>query len=123
MIKKANAIRHNDEVNLKGGKGTLEIVNFLEKEESGGAGRLFAVSIIPPGCSIGTHRHDGDFEVYYMLKGKAHVVDNGIPGTLEPGDCMVCYDGDTHSIENRGETPVEYIALILNSRKEAVLKV
>lgn len=116
MIKKAKDIRHNDEVELKGGKGTLEIINFLEKEEGNSAGRLFAVSIIPPGCSIGTHRHQGDFEVYYMLKGKAHVVDNDVPGILEPGDCMVCQDGDTHSIENRGEETVEYIALILNSK-------
>lgn len=115
MIKKACDIRHNDEVELRGGRGTLEIVNFLEKEESGGVGRLFAVSIIPPGCSIGTHRHEGDFEVYYMLKGRAHVVDNGVPGVLEPGDCMVCRDGDTHSIENRGDVTVEYIALILYS--------
>lgn len=118
MIRKAAQLRHNDEVNLKGGNGVVEIVNFLEATESCGVGRLFAVSIIPPGASIGYHQHQGDFEIYYMLKGQAHVVDNGVEGILEPGDCMVCYDGDSHSIENRGEEAVEYIALILYNPAE-----
>jgi mannose-6-phosphate isomerase-like protein (cupin superfamily) len=117
MIKKASQIRHNDEVNLKGGKGTLEIINFLEKEESCGTGRLFAVSIIPPGCSIGYHKHQGDFETYYFLKGKAKVVDEGKEDILGPGDCMVCYDGRSHGIENIGDTNLEYIAIILYTPK------
>lgn len=116
MIKRAADIRHNDEVRLKGGSGVIEIVNFLEKDESQGAGRLFAVSIIPPGGSIGYHKHEGDFEIYYFLKGVAHVCDDGEDAVLSPGDCMVCYDGHSHSIENRGEENLEYIALILYSK-------
>jgi mannose-6-phosphate isomerase-like protein (cupin superfamily) len=113
MIRKAAELRHNDEPNLKGGKGTIEIINFLEKEDSYGVGRLFGISIIPPGCSIGDHKHTGDFEIYYFLKGIAHVVDNGKEDVLVPGDCMVCRDGDSHSIENRGDSNLEYVALIL----------
>lgn len=119
MIKKASQIRHNKEPNLKGGRGTLDIINFLEAEESCGTGRLFAVSIIPPGGSIGYHQHNGDFEIYYFLKGEAKVSDNGKEDILGPGDCMVCYDGDWHGIENIGEDNLEYIALILYNKNES----
>jgi len=117
MIKKASVLRTNDEVRLKGGRGTIQVVNFLEKEENCGVGRLFGVSIIPPGCSIGYHKHEGDFEVYYFLEGKAKVCDNGTEDILVPGDCMVCYDGDSHGIENIGDCDLKYIALILYSEQ------
>ena len=117
MIKRKANLRHNQEIELKGGKGTLELVNFLEQEEACGKGRLFAVCSIPPGASIGEHQHQGDFEIYYMLEGVAHVWDNGQEGTLHPGDCMVCHDGDSHSIENRGREEVKYLAMILFTEK------
>lgn len=116
MIKKAEDLRKNDEVHLKGGKGTINIINFLEKEESYGVGRLFGVSIIPKGCSIGYHKHEGDFEVYYFLEGSAKVCDNGVEDILGPGDCMVCREGDSHSIENNGNEDLKYIALILYAK-------
>lgn len=118
MIRKANEMRLNDEVELKGGKGTIKIVNILEKDEVYGTGRLFAVSIIPKGCSIGYHQHKGDFETYYFLKGKAKVVDNGAEDILGPGDCMVCYENDWHGIENIGDEDLEYIAVILYTEQK-----
>lgn len=113
MIKKANELRLKDEPDLNGGRGTIKIINFLEEEESNGVGRLFAVSIIPVGCSIGYHKHTGDNKVYYFFKGKAKISDNGKEDILGPGDCMVCFDGDFHGIENIGDCDLEYIALIL----------
>ena len=118
MIRKAHEMRLNDEVELKGGKGTIKIVNILEKDEVYGTGRLFAISIIPPGCSIGYHQHVGDFETYYFLKGKAKVVDNGKEDILGPGDSMVCYEGDWHVIENIGDEDLEYVAVILYTEQK-----
>ena len=118
MIRKAGEMRLNDEVELKGGKGTIKIVNILEKEETCGTGRLFGISIIPKGCSIGYHRHVGDFETYYFLKGKAKVNDDGKEDILGPGDCMVCYEGHSHSIENIGDEDLEYLAVILYTEQK-----
>lgn len=100
---------------LKGGRNTTTVVNVLDTQEMFGTGRLFGVSIIPPGGSIGKHYHCGDFETYYILKGKARVNDNGDILELGPGDMTQCKDGDFHSIENIGENDLEYIAVILYS--------
>lgn len=118
MIKKAHELRIKDEPNLKGGRGTVKVINFLEEDESNRVGRLFGVSIIPVGCSIGYHQHTGDNEVYYFLKGTAKVSDNGKDDVLGPGDCMVCFDGDSHGIENIGDCDLEYIALILYTEQK-----
>jgi mannose-6-phosphate isomerase-like protein (cupin superfamily) len=115
MIKKAADLRIKLEPNLKGGRDTTRIINILESEELYGTGRLFGVSIIPPGGSIGQHRHQGDFETYYILKGSARVNDNGVLHDLGPGDMTQCKDGDFHSIENTGNIDLEYLAVILYS--------
>lgn len=113
MIRRAGDYSVDLEPNLKGGKGTVRVVNILEKNEMYGAGRLFGISIIPPGGSIGKHTHTGDFETYYILKGKARVNDNGNICELGPGDMIQCKEGDYHAIENIGDTDLEYLAVIL----------
>jgi mannose-6-phosphate isomerase-like protein (cupin superfamily) len=104
------------EPNLKGGRDTVRIRNILEKEDLYGLGRLFGISIIPPGGSIGQHTHEGDFETYYILKGRARINDNGTVAELEPGDMTQCKDGHFHSIENIGDIDLEYLAVILYTR-------
>ena len=101
---------HND---FLGGKGTLTNTHFLNNEDSCGAGRLFVKSMLTPGSSIGNHTHKGDFENYYILSGKALVNDNGENVVLEAGDSVLCKNGQSHSIENIGDTNLEYIALII----------
>ncbi|MCL2580039.1 MAG: cupin domain-containing protein [Oscillospiraceae bacterium] len=118
MICKAEAQRRSQEPHLKGGKDTVRLIHFLEETQSYGTGRLFGISIIPPGGSIGYHTHTGDFEVYYILKGTAKVVDNGVEDILHPGDSMICREGDSHSIENIGDRDLEYVAIILYTNRK-----
>ena len=98
---------------VMGGKGEILSRIFLDPKDAAGAGRLFAVNTIAPGCSIGYHSHEGEFEVYYILSGTAKIVDEGEEYLLHAGDMMQCKSGHAHSIENAGEAPLEHIALIL----------
>jgi mannose-6-phosphate isomerase-like protein (cupin superfamily) len=116
MIRRGADLSIQLEPNLKGGRDTTRIVNILESAEMYGTGRLFGISIIPPGGSIGPHTHKGDFETYYILRGSARVNDNGVAYDLEPGDMTQCVDGASHSIENIGAVDLEYLALILYSK-------
>lgn len=113
MIKRKSELRLVTQENFLGGKGTLNQINFLEKEDASNKGRLFAVSILKPGSSIGYHTHKGDGETYYILKGRALVNDNGVEQTLEVGDVIITQNGFSHSIENIGEGDLEYISLII----------
>lgn len=117
MIFRASEMNVTIHDEFLGGKGTLTNVHFLDKENAAGSGRLFSKSSLPPGSSIGNHTHDGDFEVYYILSGKALVNDHGVEHTLHPGDSILTKNGFSHSIENIGNEVLEYIALIIFDRE------
>lgn len=116
MIKENGELRLELIANLKGGDETIRVLNILEADEMFGTGRLFGVSIIPPGGSIGPHFHEGDFETYFILEGTALVNDNGNKKILRQGDMTQCSDGHFHSIKNAGVTDLKYLAVILFSR-------
>lgn len=99
---------------IRGGNGEAELHNILnDKEELYGKGRMFSHMILAPGRSIGEHRHEGDNEIFYFLKGSGLYNDNGSPVRVRPGDTAVCNDGECHSLLNDGDEPLELIALIL----------
>lgn len=113
MIRRINDYKVEKIEGLKDGKGYVTVINFFEIEDFLGKGRLYGKSIIKPGHSIGYHKHEGDQEAYFILKGKALYNENGNETILEPGDLAICRDGEYHSIESAGEEDLEYIMLIL----------
>lgn len=120
MIKREHELENMVMENFKGGEGQIVIRQFLTKEESNGAGRVFAEITIPPGSSVGEHVHEGDFETYYVLKGKALLNDNGTEVTLLPGEVNICKDGEFHSIKNVGEDNLVLIAIVLFTKQQEV---
>ncbi|MGI6686732.1 MAG: cupin domain-containing protein [Bacillota bacterium] len=113
MLRRRDQFFIEQQPHLKGGQGCVELHHILTKQEMLGSGRLFAISILPPGSTIGYHQHSGEFEVYYILKGKGQLILNGNVIELNPGDMTCCGDGDSHGLENVGEGNLEYIAVIL----------
>ncbi len=99
---------------IRNGNGEAEMHKILNgPDEFYGKGRMFNHMILAPGRSIGEHRHEGDNEIFYFLKGSGLYNDNGKAVRVRPGDTAVCNDGELHSLVNDGEEPLEFIALIL----------
>lgn len=113
MIRRRNEMREEHIHGLKEGTGTVALFHLLEKEELSGKGRLCAREIIEPGNSVGYHRHEGDFELYYVLEGEGIVNDNGFETSVRKGDVVRTGNGEFHSIKNIGDKDLELIALIL----------
>ncbi|NLT94198.1 MAG: cupin domain-containing protein [Clostridia bacterium] len=117
MIRKAGEFKREVVQGLRGGNGPIEMEHLLEvdKNEFNGKGRLFARMTIKPGSSVGYHKHEGDAEAYYILKGEGLLNDNGTKTVIKAGDLAYTPSGSSHSIENTGDTDLELIALILFS--------
>ena len=113
MIKRAEEMGAKHYEKMHNGNGAVDASKFLEAEESYGCGSFFGRAKIAPGGSIGYHHHNGEYEIYYILSGTAKVSDNGREFLLGPGDMMQCRDGEGHSIENCGETDLEFLAMVL----------
>lgn len=58
--------------NMRGGRGSIEVIHMMHPEEMCGNGRLLAETIIPVGGSIGLHQHVGEIESYIFWKGKVY---------------------------------------------------
>ena len=114
MIKTAGHQQVRIREQVRGGEGALAFHDFLLAEESFGTGKLFSRTVLPAGSSIGEHRHEGEFEVYYVLAGTVDVLDNGAWVALERGDMHLCASGESHALRNTGKSGAEVLMLILN---------
>jgi len=99
---------------LKGGAGHLERYAILSPEEMLGAGTVCARMVLQPGCEVGDHTHHGNYEVYYFLSGHGTYRSNGETTTVDAGTVTFTGDGESHFLRNDGDTPLEFLALVLN---------
>lgn len=99
---------------MKGGPGAVTLQHYFKKEEFGGSHfRVCAKLILPPGAGIGLHPHDGEDEVYIVVKGVATVNDNGVTAEVHPGDTVLTGKGTAHSLTNCGQETLEVIAIVV----------
>ena len=74
---------------------------------------MVARIVLPSGSSIGNHAHTEDAELYYILKGEAVVTDNDKTEILHAGDALFTGNGNRHSITNKTNEDVEFLAVIM----------
>ena len=114
MIRKPEEFRIEYKEHMRDGDGTVQLTHFITgPEELNDKGRLFAKITLNPGCSIGYHVHEGDAELFYILKGTAEYNDAGEIRTVTAGDVTICPTGTGHGIANKTDEVVELVAVIV----------
>ena len=114
MIRKGSECQIEYREHMRDGDGTVQLTNFITgPEELCGKGRLFSKITLNPGCGIGYHVHEGDSELFYILKGTAEYSDNGTIKTVSAGDVTISPPNTGHSIANRTDEVVELVAVIV----------
>ena len=96
-----------------GGKGHLIADSILTANETSGGCRMYSEITLEAGCSLGVHPHNGETETYFILSGKGLYNDNGKEYEVSSGDVLFCDDGESHALENIGDTDLKFVALIL----------
>jgi len=113
MIKKPSQMETEVRQNMRGGTGSVTIQHFFKKEEFKAKSRLCARLSLPPNASIGTHQHDGEDEVYIVLKGNGLLDDGKTKTFVSTGDAILTGKGASHAITNTGIINLELIAVIM----------
>ena len=114
MVKRKNELKEAVTENMRGGNGSVIINHLTDAEGLNNKGRLYARMILKPGCSIGYHEHNGELEIYYILKGRAVYDDNGEGNILlNAGDVTFTLSGQGHGIANESGEDTELMALIV----------
>ena len=83
--------------NLNHGRGTVRAKMFMDQNNK------IMISVLPPGTSIGTHRHETSSEMNYVISGRGRAVCDTAEEDLHPGVCHYCPKGASHGIMNTGE--------------------
>ena len=112
MFLRANERKVDKKENLRGGDGTIVMGSFLPEEKLLHT-RLISKIEVAPGCSIGGHAHEGEYEAYYFLEGEMTLDDNGVKVTAKPGDFSICMDGENHGVRNDTDKPASLLAFIV----------
>jgi mannose-6-phosphate isomerase-like protein (cupin superfamily) len=118
MIKRMSEVRTKHYDGMLGGDLYVDAHIMLETEELMGAGSFFARASMPPGASIGYHEQkcnpEGDYEIYYIISGKALVCCDGEESVLGPGDLVLCPNSMWNGMTNIGDTDLVFLAIILH---------
>lgn len=98
---------------MRGGRGKVFIAHLWKNDEmNAGCCRMAAEITIPPGNSIGFHRHEEEEEIFYIISGIADFDDDGRVVRLAPGDTTLTSAGSGHAIANAGRDDLVVMAVI-----------
>lgn len=92
--------------NFKGGEKEFAVKMF-----DGPACRIMKGQLAP-GASIGMHTHEGNCEIIYILAGNGQVLYDDGCEALSAGSCHYCPNGHAHSLQNTGDVPMEFFAVV-----------
>ena len=97
----------------RGGRGFMESFPYNILDGMSGEIKMFSIINLHSDSMVGYHQHESDNEIYLMLDGCAVVNDNGKEDLLNPGDMLVTTKGESHSIENKSDTTIVFLAIII----------
>lgn len=87
-----------------GGEGLVHVARLLDADAVDGACNFVDLAVVPPGCSIGRHRHAEDEEEYYLvLSGSGTMWRDGERFEVAEGDLVRNRSGGAHGVVNDGE--------------------
>lgn len=109
--------RHDDMVRkaldqCHGGKGAIDWTSVLGGGELAGRHlRFLHDDVLPPGVSIGVHRHEHDEEYYLILAGTGLMTldDQALP--VQAGDLTAVFPGGRHGLENTGTEDLRVLVI------------
>ncbi|HZK09941.1 MAG TPA: cupin domain-containing protein [Clostridia bacterium] len=113
MIKRKEEMKTREVDCLMDGQGRVSFLDIFDKEEMLGLARLFAIVTLEQGCSIGSHIHKGEAEIFLLLEGAAQTLDNGEWVELRKGDAAFTREGYEHSLRNPYKETVKLLAVII----------
>ncbi len=112
MLNRAYDMQITEIEGLHGGEGKV-IKKDLIKTDLPENVKMCAKLTLKSGCSIGFHKHEKDSEIFYILRGIAEYFDGNEKSKLSAGDSAIVQKGDSHSIANVSDEPLELLATII----------
>jgi quercetin dioxygenase-like cupin family protein len=111
IIKKAD-IPFEYKENMQGGNGSIRVESLLPNPPE--HLRLMGYLELKPGDSVGSHSHENESEIYYIVEGELVLSEGGVEERLQRGDVHYFNTPKlSHSIRNDSGKDASFIAVII----------
>ena len=94
-----------------GGDGPVALYQIWGGSEFATNVDFFDRLVVPPGSTVGTHRHGDNEEMYVVLKGRATMTIEGEPVTVEAGDMILNPAFGEHGLVNDSGTDIDILVI------------
>jgi uncharacterized cupin superfamily protein len=112
LIRRCEQMQRAPLPNCHDGHGALDWTTVIGGDELHGRHLKFIHDdIIPPGVTIGIHRHQDDEEYYYILSGQGVMTLDGQRYPVKPGDITAVFSQGEHGLENTSSEEMRIIVI------------
>lgn len=112
MVIRKEELITQDRPQLRGGEGVARLTALLSGDDLWARPSMFSLITLPAAASIGTHVHDTDSEVFYVLSGEGLYLDKGQWLAVKAGDLCLCRQGEEHGLKNASGQDLTVLAMI-----------
>jgi mannose-6-phosphate isomerase-like protein (cupin superfamily) len=103
-------------VRAHGGEGEIHFARVADATAFAGACNFIDYAVLPPGVSIGRHRHaDDEEELYLVLDGTGEMWRDGERFAVRAGDLIRNRPGGEHGLRNTGAMPLRLFVIELRA--------
>jgi mannose-6-phosphate isomerase-like protein (cupin superfamily) len=96
---------------MNGGHGNVLYQRCLGPSTYTGPWAFMDHYIVPPGATIGRHKHEGVDEIWYVMNGEAAVTVDGETAHLGAYDAVPIRAKQAHAFENAGTQDLEFMVV------------
>lgn len=96
---------------MHGGNGAVQYRRVLRPEVFYTNWSYADHAVVPPGGSIGAHRHEGVEEFYYVISGSGAARVNKETAEIKKGDAVPILLNDVHSFRNNSQEDLELLII------------
>jgi mannose-6-phosphate isomerase-like protein (cupin superfamily) len=98
-----------------GGEAFIHVFRAFARTSSPLSVDFIDFVIVPPGATIGRHRHGDNQEWYVVLGGECEMLFGGQQVTVKPWDALVNPSHGEHALYNRGDHEVTVVVFQLSA--------
>ncbi len=109
QIKNFYEVELEDLNNCHDGVGVLKHKELFSGEEFKSGLRFMNYTILPPGTTIGDHKHENDEEIYVVLEGKGIMHLDGNSFEVKSGSVIRNKPYGTHGLVNTGDSDMRVL--------------
>lgn len=94
-----------------GGRGVLEKQLCMTQDDALNPIEFVSRVFLKPDGVVGMHRHEGNGEIWFFIRGEGVYTEDGISTDVCAGDVALCHTGSSHGLRNTGAEDLEYLAV------------